>query len=145
MSAREYSTEQAEHFKKKADHNKIESLWCFRIIMLSTLSAPLLVSLNEGIFYAKVLPSIFSAVAAFCTAWLQLRKPQELWSIYRNAQRQIEMQITHFDFNVAEYTGLDENKANEQLALNVSNLVLETNNRWTKNVPNPSNLKIESN
>lgn len=34
MSAREYSTEQAEHFKNKADHNKKESLWCFRIIML---------------------------------------------------------------------------------------------------------------
>ncbi|ENI4130592.1 DUF4231 domain-containing protein [Vibrio fluvialis] len=145
MSAREYGTEQAEHFKKKADHNKKESLWCFRIIMFGTLSAPLLVGLGEGILYAKVLPSILSAVAAFCTAWLQLRKPQDLWSIYRNAQRQIEVQITHFDFNVAEYTGLDEGKASELLALTVSNLVLETNSRWTKHVPNPSNLKLESN
>ncbi|AIY63832.1 DUF4231 domain-containing protein [Pseudoalteromonas piratica] len=143
MSAREYGTEQAEHFKKKADHNKKESLWCFRIIMFGTLSAPLLVGLGEGVFYAKVLPSILSAVAAFCTAWLQLRKPQELWSIYRNAQRQIEVQITHFDFNVAEYAGLDEDKKNEQLALNISDLVLETNNRWTKQVPNPSNLKLD--
>lgn len=145
MSAREYSTEQAEHFKNKADHNKKESLWCFRIIMLGTLSAPLLVGLGEGVLYAKVLPSILSAVAAFCTAWLQLRKPQELWSVYRNAQRQIEVQVTHFDFKVAEYTDLGENKASELLALNVSNLVLETNSRWTQHVPNPSNLKIESN
>ncbi|CAH7073569.1 conserved hypothetical protein [Vibrio chagasii] len=145
MSAREYSSEQVEHFKKKADHNKQESLWCFRIIMLGTLSAPLLVGLGEGVFYAKVLPSILSAIAAFCTAWLQLRKPQELWSIYRNAQRQIEVQITHFDFNVADYTGLDESKASELLALTVSNLVLETNSRWTKHVPNPSSLKAESN
>ncbi|MCS0074254.1 DUF4231 domain-containing protein [Vibrio sp. 811] len=145
MSAREYSTDQAEHFKNKADHNKKESLWCFRIIMLGTLSAPLLVGLGEGVLYAKVLPSILSAVAAFCTAWLQLRKPQELWSVYRNAQRQIEVQVTHFDFKVAEYTDLGENKASELLALNVSNLVLETNSRWTQHVPNPSNLKIESN
>ncbi|MBE4576509.1 hypothetical protein BOO30_03150 [Vibrio navarrensis] len=144
MSAREYSTEQAEHFKNKADHNKKESLWCFRIIMLGTLSAPLLVGLGEGVLYAKVLPSILSVVAAFCTAWLQLRKPQELWSIYRNAQRQIEAQITHFDFSVAEYTGLDESKASELLALHVSNLVLETNSRWIKHVPNPSSLKLES-
>lgn len=113
--------------------------------MLGTLSAPLLVGLGEGVLYAKVLPSILSAVAAFCTAWLQLRKPQELWSVYRNAQRQIEVQVTHFDFKVAEYTDLGENKASELLALNVSNLVLETNSRWTQHVPNPSNLKIESN
>ncbi len=111
--------------------------------MISTLSAPLLVSLGEGVFLAKVLPSILSAVAAFCTAWLQLRKPNELWSTYRNAQRQIEVQITHFDFNVAEYRELGAEKCNELLALNVSQLVLDTNNQWLKNVPKPSNLKIE--
>lgn len=143
-AAREYSTEQVEHFKKKANHNKRESLWYFRITMISTLSAPLLVGLGEGVFLAKVLPSILSAIAAFCSAWLQLRKPNELWSIYLNAQRQIEVQITHFDFNVAEYRELEAEKCNELLALNVSQLVLNTNSQWVKNVPSPSNLKIES-
>lgn len=112
--------------------------------MISTLSAPLLVGLGEGVFLAKVLPSILSAIAAFCSAWLQLRKPNELWSIYLNAQRQIEVQITHFDFNVAEYRELEAEKCNELLALNVSQLVLNTNSQWVKNVPSPSNLKIES-
>lgn len=143
MAAKKYCLEQAEHFKIKANHNKSESLWCFKIIMFSTLSAPLLVSFGEGVLFAKLLPSILSAVAAFCTAWLQLRKPQELWSNYRNIQRQIEIQLTQCDFRVAEYQGLDENKANETLILNVSQLILQANSQWLKNVPDSLSLKIE--
>ncbi len=143
MIVKEYSLAQVEHFKKKADHNKRESLWCFRIIMFSTLCAPILVSLGEGILLGKILPSILSAIAAFCTAWLQLRKPQELWSLYRNTQRQIEVQLAYFDFHIEEYKGLEKENADEKLALKVSQLVLEANNQWKKNVPSSFDLKGE--
>lgn len=144
MIAREYSAEQVIHFEKKAKHNKRESLWCFRIIMISTLTAPLFLSLAEGLWLSKILPSALSALAAFCTAWIQLRKPQELWSIYRNAQRQIEVHIAHFDFNVGQYKGLNESDAGTLLVSNVTTVLLETNARWMNQVPNISTLKVEN-
>ncbi|PSU35285.1 DUF4231 domain-containing protein [Photobacterium phosphoreum] len=110
--------------------------------MLGALFAPLLVGLGENVLYAKVLPSILSAIAAFCTAWLQLRNYGQFIEMYRD---RYEVQITHFDINMTEYTGLGESKASKLLVLTVSNLVLETSSRWTKHVPNPSNLKLESN
>lgn len=143
MSVADYSAEQVRHFEQKAKHNKRESLWCFRLIMLSTLTAPLLVSLGEGLWFGKVVPSILSALAAFCTAWIQLRKPQELWSIYRGAQRQIELQITHYEFSIGEFKNCDENEKDKLLAYNVSKITLDTHELWRNRVPEPSTIELE--
>ncbi|MCB5461756.1 DUF4231 domain-containing protein [Vibrio lentus] len=141
--AREYGVEQAKHFQKKAEHNKRESLWCFRVIMGCTLAAPVLVGLGEGFWLGKVTPSVLSALAAFCTAWVQLRKPNELWSLYRHTQREIETQITRFDFQVGEFKSLDDEGGNRLLALNVSQISIDTSKRWSSKVPDVANVKFE--
>ncbi len=135
-TAREYATQQALHFEKKAKHHKQESLWCFRLTMLSTLVAPILVALGEDVWFAKITPSVLTALAAFCTAWVQLRKPQELWAIYRNAQRQIEIETAHYDFQVGAYQNLSEKEADSLLVLKVIGLLSEVNKQWMGQVPN---------
>ena len=142
-NARKYGIDQLNHFKEKAAHNKFESLWCFRLIMLSTLSAPLFLSLADGFWLSKVTPSILSAIAAFSTAWLQLRKPQELWSLYRGAERVIETQITHYDFSSGVYKVLEQNDADQLLVEKVSQIKLDTHQSWTKSLPNQSDLQLE--
>ncbi|WP_421420507.1 DUF4231 domain-containing protein (plasmid) [Pseudoalteromonas lipolytica] len=141
--ARKYSLEQLAHFKLKASHNKFESLWCFRLIMICTLSAPLFVSLTDGFWASKVTPSILSAIAAFSTAWLQLRKPQELWSLYRGAERAIEAQITNYNFSTGPYKDKTDEDADKILVEKVSQLKLETHENWKSNIPNHNNLKFE--
>lgn len=66
----------ASGFKLKADHNKTESLICFGVVVVFSLASPLFVTLGEGVFWGKILPSILSLSVAASTAWLQLRKPQ---------------------------------------------------------------------
>lgn len=138
--AYQFALEQEKHFKNKAKHNKCESLWCFRLIMLCTLIAPLFVSLTDDFWLSKVLPSVMSAFAAFCTAWLQLRKPQELWSMYRTSERDIEFQITQYNFKSGCYVDLDEENADRLLAENVSKVKYETHLRWVSKVPNNDSL-----
>ncbi|WP_434998497.1 DUF4231 domain-containing protein [Pectobacterium brasiliense] len=140
MNVQDYSSQQKNHFEKKATHNKNESLWCFRIIMASSLIAPILVGLGDGLWLGKIIPSFLSAIAAFCTAWIQLRKPQELWSIYRNAQRKIETQITHLNFKIGDYEGLPINNAEALLVFKISKIAEETNERWMKNIPDYNSL-----
>lgn len=142
-NARNYGIEQLNHFKKKAVHNKFESLWCFRVIMVSTLSAPLFVSLADDFWLSKVTPSVLSAIAAFSTAWLQLRKPQELWSLYRGAERVIETQITHYDFSSGSYKDKEQKEADQLLVEKISQIKLGAHSSWTKKVPNQKNIKVK--
>ncbi|MBG9994376.1 DUF4231 domain-containing protein [Pseudoalteromonas sp. NZS127_1] len=141
--SRKYGIEQLNHFKDKAAHNKFESLWCFRLIMVSTLTAPLFVTLTDGFWLSKVTPSVLSAFAAFSTAWLQLRKPQDLWALYRGAERLIEDQITQYDFLSGSYKGKDQLEASQLLVENISKVKLDTHNTWAKKVPNKSDLQLE--
>src|SRR5829696_1738539 len=83
-------------FSTKADKKKIEAVACFLLVITSTLSAPLFVTLGTGVLWGKVVPSALSLAAAGATAWLQLRKPQQLWTMYRSAQRELEDHRTRF-------------------------------------------------
>ncbi|WP_335923765.1 DUF4231 domain-containing protein [Shewanella chilikensis] len=143
--AEKYAIEQADHYKKKADHNKFESILCFRGVMICTLLAPLFVSLGEGVWLSKIIPSLLSAIAAFSTAWLQLRKPQALWTVYRTAQRKIEATLVHYQFRVGKFDGLSDSidQADKLLISEVTNFSSEAHNIWTKNVPDTSALNID--
>jgi hypothetical protein len=142
-SALEYANKIATGFKDKANHNKNESLTCFTIIIASSLSAPLLITLGEGVFLSKILPSILSVLAAGLTSWLQLRKPQKLWSMYRGAQRNIEDQITRYNYKIGDYktsTDLDA-----LLAENIADIALNAHNEWTAVIPTPETLSLKEN
>lgn len=124
------------HFKTKSDHNKSESLWCFRFIMLGSIAAPILLTLGETTFVSKVLPSICSGIAAFCTAWLQLRKPQSLWATYRTAERNLESLTIKHKFRVDDFDGMSEEDADKMLASKTVEVISKVNADWASQVSN---------
>lgn len=123
-------------FKSKADHNKNESLSCFIVIVAFSLSSPLFVTLGEGVFWAKIVPSVLSLSVAASTAWLQLRKPQNLWSLYRDCQRRIEDSLYKYRFRLAEYDAPEEERS-RLLAEVVRVVAWDAHQRWLPLVPTP--------
>ncbi|HIF9367325.1 TPA: DUF4231 domain-containing protein [Photobacterium damselae] len=123
-----------EHFKKKSNHNKRESLTCFRLIMICSISAPMFISLADTYALSKVAPSILSGVAAFCTAWLQLRKPQTLWSKYKTAQRTLEAIKAQYQFELDDFSTLCELDRDKLLVSKTIDVVNKTNKSWASHI-----------
>jgi hypothetical protein len=121
-------------FKSKADHNKSESLFCFIVVVTFSLTSPLFVTLAEGVFWAKVFPSVLSLSVAASTAWLQLRKPQSLWSIYRDSQRQIEDGLCKYHYRLAEFDASEEERC-RLLAEVVRAVAWDSHQKWLSLVP----------
>jgi hypothetical protein len=111
-SATEYYSSVHASLREKADHNKHESQIAFYAVICFTLSAPLFVTLGEGWLWGKLVPAGLSVLAAATTSWLQLRKPQRLWAIYRRAQRELEREKINYDFKLQNYKLAD---ASDQL------------------------------
>ncbi|MEX6282191.1 DUF4231 domain-containing protein [Providencia hangzhouensis] len=129
------------HFKKKADHNKRESLWSFKLIMIATLIGPVFVAFGQTDFYAKLIPAILSLVAAGLTAWVQLRKPQNLWRNYRTAQRRLEVELEKYQFQIDEYS---DNKKDRHLIIKANEIYIDVHDKWTELVPSPDKVDFTS-
>ena len=123
-------------FKLKANHNKNESLFCFTVVVTFSLASPLFVTLGEGVFWAKILPSVLSLSVAASTAWLQLRKPQNLWSLYRDCQRRLEDSLYKYRFRLAEYDAPEQDRS-RLLAETVRVVAWDAHQRWLPLVPTP--------
>lgn len=134
----DYIEKKIEHFRIKANRNKIESLSCFIGILICSLSAPLFISLSDEKLWSKIVPSILSVLAAGLTSWLQLRKPQKLWSLYRNSQRLIENELIKFQFLTDDYNS--DSSPKNLLIARVSNIVLAAHNEWVTTVPSPESF-----
>ncbi|HII4337709.1 TPA: DUF4231 domain-containing protein [Vibrio parahaemolyticus] len=133
----ELANEYIQHFAQKAKHNKTESLFMFKVVMLSTLLAPLFVSFGVDTVTSKIIPSSLSLLAAMATAWLQLRKPQNLWFTYRSAERKIEKELHLYNFRAGQYKDLENPETT--LVENILTVVESTHIAWGKDLP-----KIES-
>lgn len=129
-------------FKKKAAHNKNESMIFFWCSMGGALAAPLFLTLNSDIFLGKVVPSFLSALVAFSTAWLQLRKPQQLWALYRTSQRELEDNLYKFQYKILEY--MDSSTPEKLLIERASKIALDAHYSWLPMVPNPENIQAPS-
>lgn len=130
------------HFEVKANHNKNESLRCFIVIIVCTLLTPLFIALSpaENVWLSKVIPSVLSVVAAGAAGWLQQRKPQQLWSLYRTAQRELEVQKLKFLHQIEEYETAPAPR--KILAQKIAAVILSTHQQWMPIVPSPDNLKL---
>ena len=137
-SAEAYYTSVRAGLRDKADHNKIEAQGCFALIIIFTLTAPLLVTLGEGVVFAKVIPATLSVMAAGLTTWLQLRKPQRLWVIYRRAQRDLEEAKANYDFNDAEFE--DVAHKDRLLARKITAVARAVHDEWEGLIPEPEAL-----
>lgn len=125
-------------FKSKAKHNKRESMLFFALTMIGSLSAPLFVTLGgDNFLLTKVFPSILSALVAFGTAWLQLRKPQHLWALYRGCQRRLEDNLYRYKFYVGEYS---DDKRDVILAERCAEIAMDAHNEWLPIMPKGENL-----
>ena len=125
---------------KKANHNKREAMAYLIISLLATLLTPLFITLGANAITGKMIPAGLSAVATFCTAWLQLRKPQQLWSLYRGAQREVEDELTKFKFRVGDYAPTPS--PDKLLVERVAAIALQLHHKWAPLVPNPESLRI---
>lgn len=138
----DYYSDVRKGLREKANHNKRESQIGFFAIICFTLAAPLFVTMGEGWFWGKLLPAILSVLAAGVTAWLQLRKPQRLWAIYRRAQRELEREKAAYDFGLGPYgeaAGRDK-----ILASRVSETAFRVHEQWEGLVPEPDTLAINT-
>ena len=137
-SATEYYSEVRKGMREKANHNKFEAQYIFYAIICFTLSAPLFVTLGEGWFFGKLTPAALSVFAAGASAWLQLRKPQRLWAIYRRAQRELEREKVSYDFGLRQY----QEGGNKEgiLAKRVSEIAFGVHEQWEGLVPESDSL-----
>ncbi|WP_236201180.1 SLATT domain-containing protein [Pseudomonas pseudonitroreducens] len=125
-------------FKEKAGHNETEAMVWFAITMGGSLVAPLFVTLGGDDFVlSKIIPSIISTIVAFGTAWLQLRKPQHLWALYRGCQRKLEDNLARYRFKIEEYS---QEGAEKYLARKCAEIAMEAHNEWLPMVPRGESL-----
>ena len=149
-TALDYARTTKNGIKKKADKNKKTSTLLFATILLSSVSAPILILspiVDFKIPYIEIsvpseflnryLPAIMSACAAYASCWLQLRKPQERWAIYRTAQREIEFEINKFKYEIDGYASADKEKI---LADQVNKRALQLHYEWMPYVPKAEDI-----
>ena len=137
-------------FKDKSTHNKNESMICFWLSMGGALAAPVFVTLGEDIaklfgdygsvfIFSKLVPTLLSVAVAFSTAWLQLRKPQQLWALYRTSQRELEDKLYKYQYLISEYS--DHPDPGKLLVENVAKIALDAHYSWLPMVPNPEDIR----
>lgn len=137
-TALEYYRSIRKGMREKANHNKTEAQACFATIITCTLLAPLFVTLGDGVLWAKVVPSLLSVTAGGLTSWLQLRKPQRLWVLYRRAQRELEEQKANYDFKDGEFA--DAAEPDKLLARKVTHVARWVHDSWEGLIPEPDML-----
>lgn len=137
-TALEYYRSVRKGMREKANHNKTEAQTCFATIIACTLLAPLFVTLGDGVLWAKVVPSLLSVTAGGLTSWLQLRKPQRLWVLYRRAQRELEEQKANYDFKDGDFADAEE--PDKLLARKVTHVARWVHDSWEGLIPEPDML-----
>lgn len=149
QTAEEFCVAVIRGFEEKASHNKNESMRCFWVSMGGALLIPVFVTLGSGIaealgflnlqfWLAKVIPSLLSVCVAFSTGWLQLRKPQQLWSLYRTSQRELEDNLQKYRFSVGDYA--EAKNKEKMLVERVTKIALDAHYAWLPMVPNPESI-----
>jgi hypothetical protein len=134
----EFCKDRIQHFASKADHNKREALTMFVALILCTLASPLFITLGQGLVFSKIIPSILSTVATGCAVWLQQRKPQQLWSLYRTMQRQLENELYSFEFLIHDYAGRTE--PDKLLAERTAAVCMNAHQLWAPLIPSAEGL-----
>lgn len=138
VAAESYCHELIRDISKKAEHNKRESLGCFMLAVVCTTTVPLFITLGEGFWLSKVVPSCLSAIATGATAWLQLRKPQHLWALYRTAHRELQDHRTRYVHRLDVYA--DSHERHKILAENAADIAIDLHYNWLPVIPTVQQL-----
>jgi hypothetical protein len=137
-TALDYNRSVIDGLRAKANHNKVESQLTFGIVVGASLAAPLFITLGTDWLFGKVVPAVLSVSAAAATSWLQLRKPQRLWALYRQAQRRLEDQQIKHRYGIEPYNGAPD--PDKLLAAETAAIALDVHYKWEGFVPDPDAL-----
>jgi hypothetical protein len=110
----------------------------FVTLILCTLASPLFITLGQGLLLSKIVPSILSTLATGCAVWLQQRKPQQLWSLYRTMQRQLENELYSFEFLIHDYAARTE--PDKLLAERTAAVCMNAHQLWAPLIPSAEGL-----
>lgn len=143
LDADSYYKDLVDSFKRKADHNKIESQLTYVTTIVCTLLAPMFVTLADGLILGKIIPAILSLLAAASTSWLQLRKPDRLWAIYRRTQRELEQEKILYDFKIGSYE--NDVSREKNFIKRSSEISFEAHCKWEGIHPGHSEAPLEVN
>jgi hypothetical protein len=141
-TALDYNRKVIDGLRAKANHNKVESQLTFAIVVGASLAAPLFVTLSTDWLFGKVVPAVLSVSAAAATSWLQLRKPQRLWALYRQAQRRLEDQQIKHRYGIEPYNNAPD--PDKLLAAETAAIALDVHYKWEGVVPDTDALGMVS-
>lgn len=140
-SAVDFAQRTVRGFRRKADHNKTESILTFLGVLVPSLVAPIFITLGTGLVWGKIVPVVLSLCASFASAWLQLRKPQQLWAIYRSAQRYIEHHLNRYRYSIGPYArAKDKDHKDRLLAKHIDQIALMAHEMWVPLIPSADAL-----
>ena len=135
----EYALRIRNGISNKAEKNKNLSTQLFVTILFATVFSPLLILLTTDIWISKYIPAFVTACAALASYWLQLRKPQERWVIYRTAQREIEFEIDQYCHENGDYSNTETK--DKLLSDRVSKRALQLHYEWIPVVPKVEDIE----
>ncbi len=134
-----YARRLLDSIRKKADQNKRQSTFLFFVVLGATAFSPILILTPTPDWASKIIPAVLTAAAAMASGWLQLRKPQERWAVYRTAQREIEFEIDQYQFGNGQYADASTN--GKRLTDLVSKRALRLHYDWLPIVPSAEDVK----
>jgi hypothetical protein len=86
--------------------------------------------------FSKIIPTIISISVAISATWLQVRKPQQLWALYRTAQRNLEHKLYQYKYKVSHFEKAENSKS--IFVEKIIEIRNETHNSWLNLIPNLS-------
>lgn len=125
--------------RAKADKYKLMSKVCTLSLTGATVSIPVVIATVEQEFWARLVPSVLAAVAAFVATFIQIEKPQERWSLYRRYQRLTEAELMKYRFKVDPYLGA---ASDHELVKRMGQLQLDLHDEWAGLVPRSADFRV---
>lgn len=125
--------------KKKADKNKSLATFFFGVIILATVLSPTLILVSDNVIISKYIPASLSVLAAIAAYWIQVRKPNERWVLYRTYQRELEHEINSYKFQTGKYK--DSEQKDKLLAESVNDKALNLHYDWIPMVPKATEVR----
>jgi hypothetical protein len=135
----DYANRTLNGIKEKAKRNKRGSTIFFLCLLIPTAITPILILLPFGDILTKYIPAAITALASFSSAWMQLRKPQERWVLYRTAQREIEFEVDQYSYGLGSYS--DPKTKDEILADRISKRALQLHYDWIPIFPKAKEIQ----
>lgn len=150
LKSKNFAENIRKEFQEKADKNKKSTDNLFRTILITTIFSPVLILFPFDMYFpesisqlfSKVIPAILTGITAFSTGWLNIKKPQDKWTLYRTAQREVELELTYYENSVNGYTLENREK---KIIEETTRIYKDKHFAWVKIVPKLDDLNSTPN